>query len=216
MELNVKMVPAAPAAAAPAASPLGCIIRVKPTGLTSSGIETGVPKTVVVRSGAGMPAGDAHARHETDRLDRFAVGGERPLSPAPPRCSRTPPGAPGAARCAGRRRPCGCVPPLGPCGSCWTTARALDHGCHSTRNLPVGPGRGLGACRRRPTRRVAVDRATVACVKDPRHALGARSLWEWHLYCCRSSAMPEGHIVMRSGRRLPARIAGRRVPVGAR
>jgi len=53
MELNVKMVPAAPAAAAPAASPLGCIIRVKPTGLTSSGIETGVPKTVVVRSGAG-------------------------------------------------------------------------------------------------------------------------------------------------------------------
>jgi len=56
MELNVKMVPAAPAAAAPAASPLGCIIRVKPTGLTSSGIETGVPKTVVVRSGAGMPA----------------------------------------------------------------------------------------------------------------------------------------------------------------
>ena len=49
------MVPAASAARAPATSPPGSIIRVKPTGLISIGMETGVPSTVVLRSGPGEP-----------------------------------------------------------------------------------------------------------------------------------------------------------------
>ena len=56
IELSVKIVPAAPAARAPATSPEGSIMRVNPTGLTSNGIDTGVPSTVVVSSGPGTPS----------------------------------------------------------------------------------------------------------------------------------------------------------------
>jgi len=90
-----------------------------------------------------------------DRLDRFAVGGGASAPRPPrPRCSRTPPG--GTRRRAmrrasatvwmrGHRSSLRIV--LGP-----RRARSTM-GATVTRNLPVGRGGDLGACRRRPTRR---------------------------------------------------------------
>ena len=83
IELCVKMVPAPEAAMAPARSPCGCIMRVNPTGPSSTGIDTVVPSTVVDSSGGAPEAAPTRGRNRTAwTASRFASR-VRSL-PAPP------------------------------------------------------------------------------------------------------------------------------------
>ena len=84
IELSVKIVPALPAARAPATSPSGSIIRVKPIGLIRIGIATSKPRTEVASSGPGTPlVTPTRGRNWTASIElRFARSVDS--APAPP------------------------------------------------------------------------------------------------------------------------------------
>ena len=76
------IVPAAAAARAIPGSPSGCASLWIAVGATSSGIETGVPSTVVAVGDLGHV--DEDARPELQRAPGLDVPGEGKLVPAPP------------------------------------------------------------------------------------------------------------------------------------